>query len=375
MKKFIYIFLIITFAIFPAISKTYPEKEAKSLKANVVAEVKKYIGCTYKTGAIGPDSFDCSGLIYTVYHDAASIQMPRSVKAIYSTVKIIQLKDCEPGDLLFFKTTGNGQMSHVGIYIGRNQFIHAASDGSNTGVIASSLKEKYYSNCYAAAGQVISYENSSDSEIAEENNESDSNSSTESNSTTEQSTKSSSNSAESDTPALYGSTSSAWYDDIIFDASFSCDWNFFLPTRFMLNWRGLALETGARYTKWALQPGVGTIFRYNAGTKSFQIPIIFSLSFDEYIRVYAGPVITIGDPKLPDSDTSISGSIFPGIIGITFKTPSIKIGKAKCALMQDISYTVFNDTNGGALSFVDSLSTGLVFSTGVCVTIPLSSIF
>lgn len=134
-------------------AKEYSEEEAKKIRAEVVANVKTYIGCPYRTGGIGPDTFDCSGLIYTVFSDSADIQMPRSVKAIYAVATIVSAEELEEGDLVFFKTTGDGSISHVGIYIGRNQFIHAASDGSNTGVIVSSLNEKYYKNCYAAVGK------------------------------------------------------------------------------------------------------------------------------------------------------------------------------------------------------------------------------
>lgn len=136
-------------------SKEYSAEESKKLRAAVCAQAKSYIGCPYRTGATGPDSFDCSGLVYTVFREAAGIQLPRSAKAIYSAVKIVSSSQLETGDLVFFKTTGDGTISHVGIYIGRNQFIHAASDGSNTGVIASSLTEKYYKNTFAAVGKVI----------------------------------------------------------------------------------------------------------------------------------------------------------------------------------------------------------------------------
>ena len=154
-RKIFFIISILLLTFTSAFAREYTTEEAKEIRTAVVAKVKTYIGCPYKTGTTGPDTFDCSGLILSVFQDAAGIQLPRSAKAMYAAVKIVPLEEIEEGDLVFFKTTGDGSISHVGIYIGRKQFIHAASDGSNTGVIVSSLSEKYYKNCYAAVGKPL----------------------------------------------------------------------------------------------------------------------------------------------------------------------------------------------------------------------------
>lgn len=57
-----------------------------------------------------------------------------------------------------------------------------------------------------------------------------------------------------------------------------------------------------------------------------------------------------------------------------FNSPSFKAGKTDVSFVQDIHYTVFNDTDGSALSALNSLATGLVFSSGVRVTLPLSTL-
>ncbi|MBR5966483.1 MAG: C40 family peptidase [Treponema sp.] len=346
-------------------AKTMTTEQAAEARKKIVAQSKQYIGCPYRSGAIGPDAFDCSGLIYTVYHDSAATQMPRSVKAIYSKAKIIKTDEAEIGDLIFFKTTGDGSISHVGIYIGKNQFIHAASDGNNTGVIVSSLKEKYYANSFAAVGRVIpsgrpakeDVSDSVDDEIVAEEDIPDRDDVLDAVSSNEKPKSKSDN----------------WYSNIVFDATLFCDWNFFLPTRFMLNWRGISLETNARYAAWKFQPGVGTILRYNHASKIFQMPIVFSMNVCDYVKIYAGPVINFGKPTFPDSDSKIKGSFFPGILGVSFQTPKIKAGKVGISFVQDISYTVYNDSDGGAMSFHDSMATGLVFSSGVRVTLPLSN--
>jgi len=381
-KKFLALIAISLVYIGHCAAKTMTAEQAAEARKQIAAQAKQYIGCPYRSGAIGPDAFDCSGLIYTVYRDAAGTQMPRSVKAIYSRAKIIKTNEAEVGDLIFFKTTGDGSISHVGIYIGKNQFIHAASDGNNTGVIVSSLKEKYYASSFAAVGRVIpsgraakeAVADSVDDEIVSEEDipdRDDIRDAAQEPSAKKSKSKSQGISFMSDSDSA--NAGGKWHSNLIFDATLFCDWNFFLPTRFMLNWRGLSLETNVRYAAWKFQPGVGTILRYNHASKIFQIPIVFSMNFGEYVKIYAGPVINFGKPTFPDSDSKIDGSFFPGILGVSFQTPKIKAGKVGISFVQDISYTVYNDSDGGAMPFHDSMATGLVFSSGVRVTLPLKN--
>ncbi len=366
-RKFLAIIALAIVYVGHCAAKTMTTEQAAQARKEIVSQSKQYIGCPYQSGAIGPDAFDCSGLVFTVFREAAGTQMPRSVKAIYSRAKIIKLEEAEPGDLVFFKTTGDGSISHLGIYIGKNQFIHAASDGGNTGVIVSSLKEKYYKNTFAAVGRVIPSGMAQKEDVSE---------------TPDDKVVSEEDIPDAETPAgnedaivlgEEGASSKRWQDNLIFDATIFCDWNLFDTSRFMLNWRGIALESNARYAGWKLQPGVGTIFRYNHGAKIFQIPIVLSLTCNDYVKVYAGPVFHFGNPSLPGRDETARGSVFPGIFGFSFQTPKIKAGKAGLTFVQDISYTVYNDEDGAALAFYKSMGSGLVFSTGFRVTLPLSA--
>lgn len=371
-KKLLAVIIIPLLYMWHCAAKTLTTEQAAEARKNIVSQAKQYIGCPYKTGAVGPDAFDCSGLIFTVYRDAAGVQMPRSVKAIYSKAKIIKTEEAESGDLLFFKTGGDGSITHIGIYIGKDQFIHAASDGNNTGVIVSSLREKYYKNAFAAIGRVIpsgrsvkEVPDNGDDKVVSEEDIPDPEGSDSEDSLAFLSTDSSGGQADGD---------GSWYSKIVFDATLFCDWNFFDTSRFMLNWRGISLETTARYTGWKFQPGIGTILRYNYGTKNFQIPIPISISFNDYVKIYAGPVINFGNPSLPGSSQTARGSFFPGIIGASFQTPKLKAGKVGISFAQDISYTIYNDTDGGALPFYKSVGSGLVLSSGVRVTLPLSNL-
>ena len=379
-KKFLAFLAIPLICVWYCTAQEYSIEQARKIRKNVVACAKQYIGCPYKSGAIGPDAFDCSGLVYTVMREGAKLQMPRSVKAIYSKAKTIKLSQAEEGDLVFFKTTGDGSISHVGILIGKNQFIHAASSGANTGVIVSSLKERYYENSFAGAGRVLPLGRNSNSD-SEENSQDDVSSSKNAAASVdenynEKNSASKNSSAENlskNSNLNSNSNSEKWYAKLEFDAELFYDWNFFMPNRVVFNWRGIALETDVRYTGWKFQPGLGTIFRYNHGTRNFQIPIVFSLSFNEFIKVYLGPVINFGSPKIPGSDKKIKGNSFPGIFGVSFQTPSLKIGKVKLSLVQDLDVTIFTRTDGHALSFSKGVGTGFVFSTGIRVTLPMSN--
>ena len=104
-----------------------------------------------------------------------------------------------------------------------------------------------------------------------------------------------------------------------------------------------------------------------------QIPLIFSATLNDYVRFYAGPVITFGNPKMISTEKEISSSFFPGILGVTFSTPSFSINKAKVQFIQDVSYTVFNNPDNAALSFVESAAAGFVMFTGIKVTLGMGA--
>ena len=143
----------------------------------------------------------------------------------------------------------------------------------------------------------------------------------------------------------------------------------------MFQWRGLELQTNVRYTKWFLEPGLGFGLRFNHGMGVFQIPILFSATVNDYFRFYAGPVISFGNGRMMVTGEEVKPSVFPGVIGISISTPSLDIGKVKGQIVQDISYTVFNNPDNSALSFTNSISAGLVFFTGIRVTLNPGSLF
>lgn len=330
----------------PAQAQVYREK--------FVAEAKKYVGCPYEYGSVGPKTFDCSGLIYYTARESTGIQLPRTAKAIYNFCRRVPDKDREPGDLLFFKTTGNGTISHVGIYIGNSQFISAISDGPNTGVIISSLKQDYWKDKYVSAGQFIG---SGKGAVQEEEFE-------------EEVVVLEDDDA---TGSEQASGNGKFAAGLVADAAIYCDWSLINMNQFMFKFRGIDFQTNIYYKYWPLQPGIGFNFRFNTSQGLFQLPVLFSAYATKNVRVYAGPVISFGkNAKLISTEKEIVPSFFPGILGVSLTTPELKLGGTKLQIVQDISYTVFNNMDNSALNFVESFASGFVMSTGIKFTLPLS---
>ena len=103
--------------------------------------LKEQVGKPYVWGANGPDSFDCSGLVRYVYKNALGKDIPRVSEDQSKVGQAVSRENLQPGDLVFFDTMDKGKVSHVGMYIGNNEFIHAAN--SKKGVIKSTLTGYY----------------------------------------------------------------------------------------------------------------------------------------------------------------------------------------------------------------------------------------
>ena len=107
----------------------------------VVAEVNKYQGVPYLWGGSTPTAFDCSGLIQWVVKKTHGVTIPRTTAMQYDKwgkAMKKNLREAEPGDLVYFKTRGSSPVSHVGVYVGDNKFIHAPK--SNDVVKTSEIK-------------------------------------------------------------------------------------------------------------------------------------------------------------------------------------------------------------------------------------------
>ncbi len=113
-------------------------KEDNSSAASLLAEAHKYLGVPYKWAGSSPDGFDCSGFIYYVLNKTGSQMGRYSAEGYYS--RSYYIHNPQPGDLVFFENTYKPGISHMGFYVGNNQFIHASSSG----VVISRLDNPYY---------------------------------------------------------------------------------------------------------------------------------------------------------------------------------------------------------------------------------------
>lgn len=100
-------------------------------------------GVKYSIGGMSKKGVDCSGFVQLAFKEKLHKNIPRSTELMSTTGKQISSKNLRPGDLVFFKT--GWKVRHVGIYMGKGEFIHASS---SRGVIKSKLNNPYWSDAY-----------------------------------------------------------------------------------------------------------------------------------------------------------------------------------------------------------------------------------
>lgn len=121
----------------------------------LLAEAKSWLGTPYKYGGEDRDGVDCSGLVLRVYKDALGIPLPRNSREQKDYCGSIERDKLMPGDLVFFSgDRDRKKVSHVGIYVGDNNMIHASS---SQGVIISDITTPYYERTFVGAGFVEKY--------------------------------------------------------------------------------------------------------------------------------------------------------------------------------------------------------------------------
>lgn len=124
---------------------------ARALDA-VLARALSLRGARYRSGGTSPDTgFDCSGFVGYLYRDILGFQLPRSARDIWRFGKTVERTDLQPGDLVFYNTLQR-PYSHVGIYLGDNQFVHAPATGGSVRVV--NMDERYWAARWNGAKRV-----------------------------------------------------------------------------------------------------------------------------------------------------------------------------------------------------------------------------
>lgn len=107
-----------------------------------------FVGTPYRYGGNGPDAFDCSGLVRFVYAERG-VPLPRTAQAQFSAGQPVEPGTLEPGDLVYFRIP----QSHIGIFVGDGQFVHAPSSGRAVSVAR--LDEPWFMRAYVGAVRVV----------------------------------------------------------------------------------------------------------------------------------------------------------------------------------------------------------------------------
>jgi cell wall-associated NlpC family hydrolase len=124
----------------------------KTTGEKMVDFAMQYLGYPYVWATSGPNSFDCSGFTYWVVKNIVGSDIGRSTSSQVASGTSVDRGSLQIGDLVFFQNTYTFGLSHVGIYIGNGQFIHAENSG--TGVVISSLDSPYYATRWYGAVRV-----------------------------------------------------------------------------------------------------------------------------------------------------------------------------------------------------------------------------
>jgi cell wall-associated NlpC family hydrolase len=110
------------------------------------------LGIPYRRGGNSPESgFDCSGFVSHVFRETIGLILPRSSRDLSKSGDSVGRSELQPGDLVFFNTMRRA-FSHVGIYLGNGQFIHAPRSGGRVRV--EDMNDNYWNKRYNGARRV-----------------------------------------------------------------------------------------------------------------------------------------------------------------------------------------------------------------------------
>lgn len=141
----------------PAAAAPAPAPQQSSAPADeagdLIMNAMSLIGVSYRFGGNSPtQGLDCSGFMQYIFRRSMGITLPRTSAEMARVGQQVDRANLKPGDMVFFRTAGGGRISHVGMYIGNDRFIHAPRTGKDIEI--TSLSSRYWSSKYATARRV-----------------------------------------------------------------------------------------------------------------------------------------------------------------------------------------------------------------------------
>jgi cell wall-associated NlpC family hydrolase len=125
---------------------------ATATAQDAIDQAMNLLGIRYRRGGSTPEAgFDCSGFVNHVFREGLGLILPRSSKEMSKSGEAISRDELRPGDLVFFNTMRNA-FSHVGIYLGDNQFVHAPRSGGKVRI--EDLRDGYWTKRFNGARRV-----------------------------------------------------------------------------------------------------------------------------------------------------------------------------------------------------------------------------
>ncbi len=148
MRKLLVVFVLLALAAPAVLAEEEPREQP-----GMVDRALSWIGVRYRFG--GQDEkkgFDCAGLVRRVFSTVA-IELPRTAAAQFRHGCLVPRDELQPGDLVFFRNTYKRGISHVGLYIGGGEFVHAAS--RRRSVVVDRLDSSYFSTRFAGGRRLL----------------------------------------------------------------------------------------------------------------------------------------------------------------------------------------------------------------------------
>src|SRR6478672_17512 len=127
----------------------------QAIDLNVFKVLDEWMGTRYRLGGSTKDGIDCSAFMQVLFSTVYGTSLPRTAREQYSMSRHISRTELKQGDLIFFNTVGG--VSHVGMYLQNNKFVHASSSG----VTISDIFDEYWVKRFIGVGRVQDSQESS----------------------------------------------------------------------------------------------------------------------------------------------------------------------------------------------------------------------